>query len=53
MESKIWREDRNIAVEIETIKTDRRIGVEYAGIYVEKPWGFIWQAPIRLFGNGG
>jgi DNA-3-methyladenine glycosylase len=37
----IWIEDRNIKVEPRWIKKTPRIGIPYAGEYIEKPWRFV------------
>lgn len=36
----VWIEDRGTRIPRGTIEATRRIGVEYAGVWAEKPWRF-------------
>jgi DNA-3-methyladenine glycosylase len=39
----LWLEDQGIAVNPANISKTPRIGVDYAGIWADKPYRFIWQ----------
>lgn len=38
---KLWIEDREVKIKLAQIKCGKRIGVDYAGKYKNKPWRFV------------
>ena len=41
----IWLEDRHIRPAVAAVRRTPRIGVDYAGVWAQKPWRFVWSAP--------
>jgi DNA-3-methyladenine glycosylase len=45
-DDKLWLEDRGIVVPRQQVKKLPRVGVDYAGVYKDKPWRFVWKLYI-------
>ena len=47
VETGLWVEDRGVAVRPRDIERTPRIGIDYAGDYVDKPWRFVVRKKAR------